>query len=80
MIRNLSMACLAVIPVSRYFWTEHPLALFCSRLGNLWAQTRFPVAVIPGISLICVNRTNPSSTTWGDDTFYCISATISDVD
>lgn len=50
----------------------------CFRIVNSCTQTRFPVAVIPGISLTGENRAKLSLN--GDDTFFSVSATVWDVD
>lgn len=65
MIRNLSTAGLAIIAASRFFWMEHSLAVFHFQFVNSCAQTRFPVAVIPGVSLMCANRTKLGSGSQG---------------
>ncbi len=65
MIEKISTAGLAIIAASRFFWIEHSLAVFCFRFVHSCAQARFPVAVIPGISLICVNRARRSKSQGG---------------
>lgn len=65
MIERFSAAGLAIIAASRFFWTEHSLTVFCFRFVHSCAQARFPVAVIPGISLICVNRAKLRSKSQG---------------